>query len=139
VTAAIGGRAAARDLARRSLRWRVAPRWYAIALAAPPAILLASVTALHGLAPLHRLVQNWPLQLTSFLPTLLIMLVLYNLVEELGFTGFLFARLQDRHGSIRAALANVKPAPRSRRAVSRQLAHGCRTSPSTGHQRERLP
>ena len=54
--------------------------------------------------PLRALSENWPLLLTSYLPTLALMIVLYNLTEECGFTGFLFARLQDQHGPLRAAL-----------------------------------
>ena len=41
---------------------------------------------------------------TSFLPTLVFMIVLNNVAEEAAWTGFLFARLQDRHAPLRAAL-----------------------------------
>lgn len=104
VTAMAGGRGAARDLARRSLRWRVPLRWYAVAFLAIPAATLVVCTALYGTAPLRNLAENWPLVLTSFLPTLALMTVVYNVTEEIGFTGFLFARLQDGHGPIRAVL-----------------------------------
>lgn len=67
-------------------------------------VLLATVAAFYGLGPLGTLVDNWPLLLTSFLPTLVVMIVLNSVAEEAGFTGFLFARLQDRHGPMRAAL-----------------------------------
>ena len=107
VTAAAGGRDAVRDLTQRCLRWRVRLRWYAIALLGMPAVTLVSATALYGLAPLRALTENWPLLLTSFLPTLAVMIVLYNVAEEFGFTGFLFARLQDRHGPLRAALVTT--------------------------------
>jgi membrane protease YdiL (CAAX protease family) len=103
VTAIVSGRDGVRDLARRCLRWRVPVRWYAIALLAPPAVLLASVTALYGLAPLRAPVEHWPLLLTSFLPTLVVMVVFNSVAEEAGWTGFLFARLQERHGPLRAA------------------------------------
>lgn len=91
----------------RTLRWRVPLRWYAIALLAPPVVLLAAVTTLYGTGPLRTLADNWPLLLTSFLPTLLVMIVLNSVAEEAGFTGFLFARLQDRHGPRRAALVTT--------------------------------
>jgi membrane protease YdiL (CAAX protease family) len=107
VTAIVGGRDGVRDLARRTLRWRVPLRWYASALLAPPVVLLAAVAALYGLGPLHTLADNWPLLLTSFLPTLVVMVVLNSVAEEAGFTGFLFARLQERHGPMRAALATT--------------------------------
>ena len=104
VTAIVGGRDAMRDLTSRCLRWRVRLRWYAVALLGMPVVTLVGAAGLYGLAPLHALAENWPLLLTSFLPTLALMIVLYNVTEEFGFTGFLFARLQDRHGPIRAAL-----------------------------------
>jgi uncharacterized protein len=104
VTALVDGRAGVRDLARRSLRWRVPLRWYAISLLAPPLILLLAVTVLYGLAPLQVLGQNWVLIFTSFLPALVIAVVLNNVAEEIGWTGFTFAQLQDRHGPLRAAL-----------------------------------
>ena len=59
VTALVSGRAGVRDLARRSFKWRVTLRWYAISLLGPLLILLLAVTALYGLAPLRALAQNW--------------------------------------------------------------------------------
>jgi membrane protease YdiL (CAAX protease family) len=41
---------------------------------------------------------------TAFLPALAIMILLNNVAEEIGWTGFVFARFQDRHGPLRAAL-----------------------------------
>jgi uncharacterized protein len=104
VTAVVNGRVGVRDLARRSFKWRVPLRWYAISLLAPPLILLAAVTALYGLAPVRALGQHWMLIFTSFLPALAIMIVFNNVAEEIGWTGFTFTLLQDRHGPFRAAL-----------------------------------
>ena len=104
VTAAVGGRGAVRDLTRRCLRWRVRLRWYAVALLGFPAVTLVCAVALYGVPPLRALSENLPLLVTSYLPTLALMIVFYNVTEEVGFTGFLFARLQDRHGPLRAAL-----------------------------------
>jgi uncharacterized protein len=104
VTALVSGRAGVRNLARRSFKWRVPLRWHAVSLLAPPLILLLAVTALYGLAPLRALAQNWSLIFTLFLPALAIMILLNNVAEEIGWTGFTFARLQDRHGPLRAAL-----------------------------------
>jgi membrane protease YdiL (CAAX protease family) len=41
---------------------------------------------------------------SAFLPALAIMILLNNVAEEIGWTGFVFARFQDRHGPLRAAL-----------------------------------
>jgi membrane protease YdiL (CAAX protease family) len=41
---------------------------------------------------------------TAVRPALAIMIVLNNVAEEIGWTGFVFARFQDHHGPLRAAL-----------------------------------
>ena len=107
VTALVSGKVGVRDLARRSFRWRVPLRWYLISLLAPPLIFLIAVTILYGFAPLRTLGQNWSLIFTAFLPALAIMILLNNVAEEIGWTGFVFARLQDRHGPLRAALVTT--------------------------------
>jgi uncharacterized protein len=107
VTALVNGKAGVGDLARRSFGWRVPLRWYAISLLGPPLILLIAIAILYGLAPLRALAQNWVLLFTAFLPALAIMIVLNNVAEEIGWTGFVFARFQDRHGPLRAALVTT--------------------------------
>ena len=109
VTAVVGGRAGVRDLARRALRWRVSLRWYAVSLLALPGVLLVLAPVLWGTVPLRALAENWPLLVTSFLPTLVFMIVLNNVAEEVAWTGFLFARLQERHAPLRAALLASMP------------------------------
>jgi uncharacterized protein len=104
VTAVVGGRAGVRDLVRRSLRWRVPLRWYAVSLLALPTALLLLAPVLYGTDPLEALAENWPLLFTSFLPTLAFLVVFNNVAEESAWTGFLFARLQERHAPLRAAL-----------------------------------
>jgi membrane protease YdiL (CAAX protease family) len=103
VTAAVGGSEGVRDLLRRCLHWRIPIHWYAVALM-PAVSLLVLAPLLYGQDALAALGDNWPRLLTSFLPTFAVMLLLDTLPEESGATGFLFARLQDRHGPLRAAL-----------------------------------
>ena len=50
VGAAADGRAGVRDLARRSLRWRVGVRWYLLAVLGLPVVVLAGTIALFGTA-----------------------------------------------------------------------------------------
>ena len=50
VVAASDGRAGVRDLARRSLRWRVGVRWYLLAVLGLPVVVLAGTLALFGTA-----------------------------------------------------------------------------------------
>src|SRR3954471_19580497 len=109
VTGVVAGRAGVLDLARRSLRWRVPLRWYALALLALPAAVLIIAVPLYGLDPVRALVQNWPALFTSYLPTLAFMIVLNNVAEETGWTGFLFSRLQQRHRPVYAALLSAIP------------------------------
>ena len=102
VVGAIHGQADIRDLVSRSLRWRVHPRWYFIALFGLPAGVLLFASILYGLAPLAALVDKRSLLFSLLLPDLLIRVVLLNLPEEVGFMGFLQARLQDRYGPLKA-------------------------------------
>lgn len=109
VTGVVAGRAGVLDLARRFLRWRVPLRWYALALFALPVAVLVTAVPLYGLDPVRALAQNWPALFTSYVPTLAFMIVLNNVAEETGWTGFLFARLQDRHRPVYAALLSAIP------------------------------
>jgi membrane protease YdiL (CAAX protease family) len=109
VMAATGGRAGGRDLARRSLRWRVGVRWYLIALLGVPVAVVLCASAIFDLAPLNALVEKWPLLFTEVLPLLVLLIVFFNLAEEVGWTGFLQARLQDRHGPLKASLIVTLP------------------------------
>jgi membrane protease YdiL (CAAX protease family) len=109
VVAATDGTAGVRDLARRSLRWRVGVRWYLVAVLGLPVAVLMGAVALFGSASLNALADNWQLLLTVVLPVLLLQLALFNLAEEIGWTGFLQARLQDRHGPLKASLLVTAP------------------------------
>jgi uncharacterized protein len=104
VMAALYGRAGVRDLARRSFRWRVGARWYLFALLGLPIGTLLIASAFYGRAPLNALADGWPLLFTLLLPDLLLRILLFNLTEEIGWTGFLQARLQDRYGPLKACV-----------------------------------
>jgi uncharacterized protein len=109
VVAAMHGRAGVRDLARRSLRWRVGVRWYLTALLVVPVAVVLSACAIFGLAPFRALVEKWQLLFTEVVPQLVLLILLFNLAEEVGWTGFLQARLQQRHGPLRASLLVTLP------------------------------
>jgi membrane protease YdiL (CAAX protease family) len=109
VMAALHGRAGLRDLASRSFRWRVRPHWYFVALLGLPTGVMLGASVIYGLAPLKALVNRWPLLFTLMLPDLLLRIVLLNLAEEIGWMGFLQARLQDRYGPIRAVVLTEIP------------------------------
>jgi membrane protease YdiL (CAAX protease family) len=109
VTVLVAGRAGVRDLARRSLRWRVPLRWWTLALLGLPLTLLVVAPALYGAAPLASVAENWPLLFTSVLPLLAFMVLANNVAEEVGWTGFLFARLQERNRPLAAAFLAFVP------------------------------
>jgi membrane protease YdiL (CAAX protease family) len=109
VVAAMNGQAGVRDLARRSLRWRVGVRWYLVALFGVPVAVVLCASAIFGLAPLNALVEKWQLLFTVVLPQLVLLIVFFNLAEEVGWTGFLQARLQERHGPWKACLIVTVP------------------------------
>src|SRR2546421_5698885 len=75
VIAAMHGRAGVRDLARRCLRWRVGPQWYLFALLSVPVGVVVCASAIFGLAPLHALLDKWPLLFTVVVPQLLLFIV----------------------------------------------------------------
>jgi membrane protease YdiL (CAAX protease family) len=104
VVAAIHGKTGVRDLARRSLRWRVGARWYLIALFGLPIASVLCASVIYGVAPLNALVDKWRLLFTLILPSLLIRIVFLNTLEEIGWLGFLQARLQDEYGPWKACL-----------------------------------
>jgi len=104
VVAAIHGKAGVRALARRRLRWRVGARWYLIALFGLPITSVLCASVIYGVAPLNAFVDNWQLLFTLILPSLLIRIVFLNTIEEIGWLGFLQARLQDQYGPWKACL-----------------------------------
>src|SRR5215218_966661 len=109
VVAAAGGGDAVRDLARRSLRWRVAFRWYLFAFFSVPLAVLACASAVFGLGLLDVLVKKWTLLFTAVLPQLLFLILFFIVAEEIGFMGFLQARLQDRYGPLKASVIATLP------------------------------
>jgi membrane protease YdiL (CAAX protease family) len=102
--AALHGKDGVRDLARRSLRWRVGARWYLIALLGLPIASVLCTSVIYGAAPLNALVNKWQLLFTLILPSLLIRIVFLNTIEEIGWLGFLQARFQDQYGPWKACL-----------------------------------
>jgi membrane protease YdiL (CAAX protease family) len=109
VTAAVRGRTGVVDLARRCLRWRVGLRWYAVAVLGVPVASILTASLFLGPAPVNALAEKWPLLFTAVLPHLLLIIVFSNVAEEIGWTGFLFARLQDRYGALKASAIVTVP------------------------------
>lgn len=109
VVAATDGRDGVRDLGRRCLRWRVGVRWYLFAFLSVPVAVMLCASAVFGWALLDVLVQKWLLLFTAVLPQLLFLILFFIVAEEIGFMGFLQARLQDRYGPLKASVIVTLP------------------------------
>lgn len=93
VVAALRGVPGVRDLARRSVRWRVGVGWYLLALLGPTIFTLLLATALSGRAPIVADSENWPQFFSLMLPSLAFAFILSNWLEEIGWTGFVLDRI----------------------------------------------
>ncbi|MCO8277269.1 CPBP family intramembrane metalloprotease [Actinoplanes sp. TRM 88003] len=94
------GPAAAGRFLRRFVDWRVAWRWYALALAVVPVVAVGLARPLLG-AP----TGSWTDALVSgFALSLVLTLIPNNWAEEGAWSGFFQARLQQRHSLVMAAL-----------------------------------
>jgi membrane protease YdiL (CAAX protease family) len=97
VTAATEGRAGVTDLLRRTLRWRVPFRWYLIALLGVPLAATLVAITIYGMAALASPAGGWPRAVGEVLFLFSLQLILFQLAEEIGWTGFLQDRWQDRY------------------------------------------
>ena len=100
VTALTGGRPAVGHLLRRMVQWRVGIHWYLLILFGVPLVELSGAFAVLGSVPLDDLAKNWPLMFTSYLPQVLVAVVVIGLAEETGWRGFALPRLQERRGPL---------------------------------------
>ena len=104
VVAALQGKDGVRDLVHRSLRWRAGARWYIIPLLVIPIASILVASLVYGVTTLNTVVDRWQVLFTLILPSLLIRVVFLNTLEEIGWLGFLQARLQDEYGPWKACL-----------------------------------
>src|SRR5918997_1005579 len=108
VTAATDGKDGVRELLGRILRWRVGVHWYLLALFGLLVATLLGAIPFFGLGPLEELAQQWELLFTLYLWGglwgILVPVLLVNLWEETGWTGFMQHTLQERHGPLLASL-----------------------------------
>jgi uncharacterized protein len=104
VTGALAGRNGVVDLARRGVRWRVPVRWYLVALFTVPVVATLISVALFGARALAAPAGGWPRALAEVAAVFLLQLVLFQLAEEIGFTGFLQHHWQDRYHPMKLTL-----------------------------------
>jgi membrane protease YdiL (CAAX protease family) len=102
LTGLVSGRAGLRELRSRLLRWRVAARWYAVALLTAPLSVMVALLALSLTSP-----KFVPGIVTSDDKTALLLIGIFaglmvGIFEELGWTGFAIPRL--RYGVLTTGL-----------------------------------
>jgi uncharacterized protein len=107
ITRWVDGPGAVRDLLARLLRWRLGVvRWLVIVLGMP--LLTIGVAAATG--TLRTPPNGWAYEAGIYLFLVFIFgALLLNLWEELGWTGFLQARLMHRHGLLIGSLLTAAP------------------------------
>lgn len=105
VTNATEGRVGMRQLWRKYVMWRVGIHWYLLIFFGPLIVLTLAATVFFGAVPLQRLVQQWPLILTTYLPTVVLGAILGGPIgEEPGWRGFALPHLQARFGPLLGSL-----------------------------------
>ena len=104
--AVVGGRPAIKDLQRRMVRWRVAPRWYLVAVS-PLAFFAIAAVAMAASG------QGWPdlAELGSFsglptvaAPVMWLLLLVAAYMEETGWRGFAVPQLLKSRSLLTTAL-----------------------------------
>jgi membrane protease YdiL (CAAX protease family) len=101
VTGATAGRAGLVDLLRRTFRWRVPLRWYLLALLGVPVAATLLAAAIYGGEALTSPPEGWPKAVAAVVALFALQLVLFQLAEEIGWTGFLQNRWRDRYSPLR--------------------------------------
>lgn len=105
ITRATEGQPGMLRLWRQCIRWRVGVRWYLLIWFGPLIVLTLAATAFFGAVPLQRLIQQWPLILTTYVPIVILGALLGGpLGEEPGWRGFALPRLQARFGPLVGSL-----------------------------------
>jgi uncharacterized protein len=106
ITAWISGRPGVGRLLTSMLRWRIGIARWLLVLLALPALTLAIAAAT---GTLETPPKGWLNIATTYLLTLLVVLITANLLEEMAWTGFVQTKLMARHGLLRGALLTAIP------------------------------
>lgn len=103
ITRIVDGPAGLRALWGRAVQTRVAVGWYLLAVLGVPVVALGIAFALMG-APTGETGELLPLLASGVLLPLALTFLPNNWWEEVAWTGFVQARLQDRRGPVMAAV-----------------------------------
>ena len=106
ITAWISGRTGVRRLLASLIHWRIGiARWLLVLLAVP--VFTLAIAAATG--TLEAPPKGWLDIATTYLLSLLVLLITANLLEEMAWTGFVQTKLVERHGLLRGALLTAVP------------------------------
>ncbi len=98
----VEGRAGMMRLFRRVLIWRVAIRWYVVALLAPPVVWLVSAALMPGATTAFRMPS--PAFLLTYIGAFTLAFLGAFWTEEFGWRGFAQPRIQVRYGPLLGTL-----------------------------------
>jgi len=84
-------------------------RWYLFALFSVPVGVVLCGSVVFGPELLNVLMEKWLFLFTAVLPQLVLLILFFIVAEEIGFMGFLQARLQERHGPLKASVIVTLP------------------------------
>ena len=104
VTGVLEGKAGMGRLFRRTFQFRAGLQWYAVALFVFLSIWLAAYSFLYNGAPLVALAANPSLLISTFLPGVLLGLLIPSIGEEPGWRGFALPRMQAAYGPVLATI-----------------------------------
>ena len=104
VTGILEGKAGMGRLFRRTFQFRAGLQWYAVALFVFLSIWLAAYSFLYNGAPLVALAANPSLLISTFLPGVLLGLLIPSIGEEPGWRGFALPRMQAAYGPVLATI-----------------------------------
>lgn len=104
VTGVLEGKAGMGRLFRRTFQFRAGLQWYVVALFIFLSIWLAAYSFLYNGAPLAALAANPSLLLSTFLPSVLLGLLIPSIGEEPGWRGFALPRMQAAYGPVLATI-----------------------------------
>jgi uncharacterized protein len=100
VTGVLEGKAGMARLLRRTVQVRAGQQWYVVALFIFLAIWLIAYSFLYAGAPIRNLIANPSLLLSTFLPSVVMGLIIPSIGEEPGWRGFALPRLQAAFGPV---------------------------------------
>lgn len=95
LAALLDGRVGLREIFTRIGRWRAGLRWYAVALFTPPVVVLTVLFVMRTLVSPIFTPKVWLVGLLFGLP---------GFLEEIGWMGFAFPRMQSRQSALAAAI-----------------------------------